>query len=326
MSEATSKNPHLDLISQRFIERLKALETKPLYELSPEEARAFLANLQKEDYKYLEAEVRDLELETEEAGAVSVRLVRPSDKKEELLPLIVYSHGGGWVMGDSEVYDMTIRKLAKKSKSAVAFINYSRSPEAKYPKAINQIYAALKYFAINGAKYNIDTEHIAIAGDSAGGNMATAVAIKAIKENGPNICFQALIYPVTDAEMKTESYKEFRDGPWLTQKAMEYFWNAYLPDKSYKDEIMVSPLKAELEDLEGLPPTLIITDENDVLRDEGEAYARKLIEAGVDTVSIRINNLHHDFIMLNSLRESKAVKTAFKILAKSLKHALHKED
>ena len=138
-----------------------------------------------------------------------------------------------------------------------------------------------------------------------------------------NILFQALLYPVTDANMDSDSYKDFQDGPYLTKKAMEYFWNAYLPDKKYKDDMYVSPLKANIEDLVGMPPTLIITAENDVLRDEGEAYARKLDEAGVMTSSVRINMTIHDFMVLNGLHHSKAVKSAFALLCKVLSKKLH---
>ena len=178
---------------------------------------------------------------------------------------------------------MTIRTIANHTKSVVAFVNYSRSPESQYPAALNQIYGAMKYLYENPDEYNIDSENIAITGDSAGGNMAAAAAIKANKDGTVQLKCEALVYPVTDADMKTESYDQFKDGPWLTQKAMEWFWDAYIPEKNKRKDIYASPLKADIDDLVGLPPTLIITAENDVLRDEGEAYARRLIEADVDT-------------------------------------------
>ena len=315
--------PHLDKITGAFIEDIQSRNGKPLYEISPEEAREFLCNLQKEFHTEIDANTEDITIFSTIAGDISVRLVRPEKHTDEKLPVIVYCHGGGWVMGDADAFDMTIRTIAVHTKSVVAFINYPRSPEFQYPDALNQIYAAIKYFAENGSDHNIDTKRIAVAGDSAGGNMAAAAAIKVKKEGGPRLRFQALIYPVTDADMNTESYREFKDGPWLTKKAMEYFWDCYVPEKDKRKEIYVSPLKAEIEDLKGLPQTLIITDENDVLRDEGEAYARKLIEAGVDTACVRINNTFHDFLLLNAVRESKATKAAYKLLCKFLKHALH---
>ena len=154
--------------------------------------------------------------------------------------------------------------------------------------------------------------------------MAAVTAIKAKKEGGPKIIFQALLYPVTDAGMDTDSYKNFKDGPWLTKKAMEWFWDAYAPDKKIRKDLYISPLQADISDLQGAAPALIITAENDVLRDEGEAYARKLDKAGVNVLSIRINNTHHDFMMLNALAGSKAVKGAYEILCHTLSNHLHK--
>lgn len=323
MKEPSSKKPYLDKVTEIFIKEVELKGGKPLYELTPAEAREFLTNLQYQYHKNIDADVEDVEIFSELAGTISLRLVRPKEHKGEKLPLIVYCHGGGWILGDAESFDMTIRTIANHTKSVVAFVNYSRSPESQYPAALNQIYGAMKYLSENPDEYNIDSENIAIAGDSAGGNMAAAAAIKANKDGTVQLKCEALVYPVTDADMKTESYDQFKDGPWLTKKAMEWFWDAYIPEKNKRKDIYASPLKADIDDLVGLPPTLIITAENDVLRDEGEAYARRLIEADVDTVCVRINNIHHDFLLLNGLRESKATKTAYKILCKFLKHHLH---
>lgn len=323
MSEASSKTPNLDRITNKFIKNLEARGGKPLYEMTAQEARQFLIDLQRAAHTEIDAEITDINIFSEIAGNVDVRLVRPKNSNE-ILPVILYIHGGGWIMGDKETHDMLIRKLAGCTNSVVAFVNYSHSPEAIYPTAINQIYGVLKYLYENPKDFNIDSDRIAIAGDSAGGNMAAAITLKAKNEGGPKILFQALLYPVTDADMNTESYKQFKDGPWLTQKAMEWFWNAYLPDKKLREDIYVSPLKANVCMLEDLPPALIIVAENDVLRDEGEAYARKLDKAGVDVISVRINNTHHDFLMLNALLNSKAVKGAFAILCTVLNYKLHK--
>lgn len=323
MAEASSKTPNLDRTTNKFIKNLEARGGKPLYEMTAAEARQFLVDIQRATHSDIDADITDLNIFTEIAGNVDVRLVRPKNSNE-ILPVTIYIHGGGWVMGDKETHDMLIRKLSNCTNSVIAFVNYSRSPEAIYPTAINQIYGVLKYLYENPQDFNIDSDRIAIAGDSAGGNMAAAIALKAKNEGGPKILFQALLYPVTDADMDTDSYKQFKDGPWLTKKAMEWFWNAYLPDKKLRDDIYVSPLKATVCQLEDLPPALIIVDENDVLRDEGEAYARKLDKAGVDVISVRINNTHHDFLMLNALWHSKAVKGAFAILCAILNHKLHR--
>ncbi len=323
MTEASSKSPNLDIKTTNFLKNLDARSLKPIYELSPQEARQFLLDLQRATHTLIEAEIADITINTENSGEIDVRLVRPKFANG-ILPVTVYIHGGGWILGDKETHDMLIRKLANETNSVVAFINYSRSPESKYPTAINQIYDVLKYLYENPEDLSIDPDRIAIAGDSAGANMAAVIAIKAKKEGGPKILFQALIYPVIDAEMTSESYKLFKDGPWLTKKSMEWFWDAYLPDKKFRKELYVSPILAKIEDLTGLPPALIIVAENDVLRDEGEEYARRLCNAGVDVTSIRINNTIHDFLMLNALNKSKSTETAFGILSKTLNHKFHK--
>ncbi len=322
MSEASSKFPNLDRVSKEFINNLEASGGKPLYEMTVDDARQFLVDLQRKTYKEIPAEIADIDIFTEAAGTVSVRLVRPHDSNETL-PVILYLHGGGWILGDKETHDMLIRKLANCTNSVVVFVNYSRSPEAVYPMALNQAYGVLEYLYNNPEEFNIDPDRIVIAGDSAGGNLATSVALKSLRSGGPRILFQALLYPVTDANMDSDSYKLFKDGPWLTKKSMEWFWNAYLPDKRLKNDIYVSPLRACIDDLAGMPSALIITAENDVLRDEGEAYAAKLDEAGVKTSCIRINMAHHDFMMLSSIQYSAAAKSAFSLLCSVLRNKLH---
>ena len=203
--------------------------------------------------------------------------------------------------------------------AAVIFVDYDRAPETTYPKALNQIYGVLQYIYNYPDEFDLDREKIVIAGDSAGGNMAAACAIKAKLNNLDFIKAQILLYPVTDASMDTKSYDKFQKGPWLTKKSMEYFWKAYLPDKKLRDEILVSPLKADINNLKNLPPALILTVENDVLRDEGEDYARKLDEAGVPVTNIRMNGTIHDFMMLNALCDNIQTKAAFSIVCGYLK-------
>ena len=322
MYDNYSKTPHVDSVTENFIEELKRMDGKPLYELTPDEARKFLLDIQSGGHKEIHADITDVEIPTEAEGSVRVRFVRPENYNESL-PVILYLHGGGWVMGDEKTHDFIIKKLAVSTNSVVAFVNYSRSPEAIYPKALNQAYGVLKYLYQNPEEFNIDSDRIVVVGDSAGGNLATAVALRALREGGPKILFQALLYPVTDANMDSESYKLFKDGPYLTKKAMEYFWDAYLPNKNYKDDMYVSPLRACIEDLVSMPPALIITAENDVLRDEGEAYARKLDAASVHVSCVRINMTIHDFMILNSLQNSRPVKAAFALLCGVLNHRLH---
>ena len=186
-----------------------------------------------------------------------------------------------------------------------------------------ELFAVLKHVVENGGRSGLDTERLALAGDSVGGNMAMALALKA-KTAGfvPKIRFMLLFYPVAVAAFETESYRDFADGPWLTKKAMEWFWDAYTTDPAARNGILASPLKASAEELRGLPPALVITAENDVLRDEGEELARRLDDAGVETASVRFNGTIHDFVMLNALADSASSQTALLLAAARLKQVL----
>lgn len=321
MSEANSKLPNLTAETEEFISKIEAADGQPLYKMTPQEARNFLENLQSQTHKEISANTTDTTILTE-SGNVDIRVVKPQHT-EEKLPVILYLHGGGWILGGKESFDMLIKKLAVFTNSTVIFPDYSRSPEVQYPTALNEIYAVLEYIFQNPEEFNIDPERIAIAGDSAGANMATVTALRAINKNGPKILFECLFYPVTNSDMDTKSYDLFKDGPWLSKKAMEWFWEAYVPDKKLRDDIYISPLKAEEEDLSKLPRTLIITAENDVLRDEGEAYARKLDSAGVDVLNVRINGTIHDFLMLNALADTLPARGAMALACTMLKKALH---
>ena len=242
-------------------------------------------------------------------GDVKVRIVKPVGATGPL-PTILYMHGGGWVLGNAATHDRLVRDLATGVGAAVAFVEYDRSPEAHYPVAIEQGYATARWITTNGESEGLDTSRLAVAGDSVGGNMTAALAIMAKQRGDVTFCHQSLYYPVTDAAQDTDSYREFAEGPFLLAKSMAWFWDAYLPDESRRGEITASPLRASLDDLRDLPEAFVVVDENDVLRDEGEAYARRLIEAGVRTTTVRYNATIHDFMMLNPLRSSAATTGA----------------
>lgn len=263
-------------------------------------------------------EVEDRRVGGGPRGSVTVRIVRPPDVARQA-PVILYMHGGGWVFGGAVTHDRLIRELAVDSSSVVVFPIYSLSPEARYPVALEECLATLAWIAAEGPGLGLDPARITVAGDSAGGNLATAVALSARKKGGPSIARQLLFYPVTDAGLDTPSYREFATGFGLRRDVMKWLWDQYLPDLRSRDAITVSPLRATLEDLRGLPPALVITAEADVLRDEGEAYARKLLEAGVRVTSVRFNGTIHDFVMLNSLAESTATRAAMALAAAWLK-------
>jgi acetyl esterase len=252
---------------------------------------------------------------------VSIRILRPRDATEAL-PVILYTHGAGWVFGNAHTHDRLIRELAVGSGAAVVFPNYSLSPEARYPTAIEEIYAVLEWVAQQGSENGLDGTRIAVAGDSVGGNMSAAITLMAKQRSGPRLAAQVLFYPVTDASFDTDSYRQFATGYFLRRDAMEWFWDQYTIDETQRTEITASPLRATIDDLAGLPKALVITGEADVLRDEGEAYSRKLREAGVDVSSTRYEGIIHDFVMLNALRDTNAAQAAIEQATSYLRDAL----
>jgi acetyl esterase len=256
-----------------------------------------------------------------EVGDVRVRIVKPVGATDDL-PAILYVHGGGWILGNADTHDRLVRELAVGADAAVVFVEYDRSPEAQYPVAIEQAYATARWITEHGRTEGLDASRLAVAGDSVGGNMTAVLAILAKQRGDVTFLHQSLYYPVTDAAQDTESYRQFANGPYLTAKAMAWFWDAYLPDRGRRGEITASPLRADLDELAGLPPAFVIVDENDVLRDEGEAYARRLTEAGVPTTSVRYNGIIHDFMLLNPVRETRAATAAIEQAIHVLRQAL----
>lgn len=298
--------PVLEPAAQEFADA----SSKPpfLSDLGPEGARGVLGNMQAE--LSMKPDVEEMWVTVAaDVGDVRVRLTRPVGADNDL-PVILYLHGGGWVLGSSATHDRLVRELTVGAGAAVAFVEYARSPEARYPIAIEQAYAAARWMMVHGPACGLDVSRMVVAGDSAGGNMAAALVIMAKQRGDVLFIHQSLYYPVTDAEQSTNTYREFADGPSLTAKSMAWFWDAYAPDESRRAEITASPLRATLDDLSGLPPALVVVAENDVLRDEGEAYARRLTSAGVPTTSVRYNGTVHDFMMLNPLRYTHATTAA----------------
>jgi acetyl esterase/lipase len=226
------------------------------------------------------------------------------------LPIILYTHGAGWVFGNSHTHDRLIRELVVGTGAALVFPNYILSPEARYPTAIEEIYAVLEWIAQHGAAHSLDGSRIAVAGDSVGGNMPAAITLMAKQRSGPQLAAQVLFYPVTDASFDTGSYHQFAEGYFLRRDAMQWFWDQYTTDEHQRSEITALPLRATTDQLADLPKALVITGEADVLRDEGEAYGRKLRAAGVDVTATRYEGIIHDFVMLNALRETNAAQNA----------------
>jgi acetyl esterase len=313
-----AKAQPLELLTQAFVDSLNG--AKPLYTLTPNAARAVLSDAQRSvEVSLPDVASEDRVLNVGPGGRTNIRVVRPAGATGQL-PVIVYIHGGGWVLGDKETHDRLVRELAVGAHAVIVFVDYDRSPESRYPTAIEQSYAVVKYVAGHAGEFGADVSRLAVAGDSVGGNMATVVALMAKERKGPHMVAQLLFYPVTDASMSSGSYTEFAEGPWLTRKAMAWFWDQYLPDAAQRAGMHASPLNASIDQLRGLPQTLLLVDENDVLRDEGEAYGRKLAQAGVRVTSLRYNGTIHDFMLLNAIAETPAVRAAIGQACGYLRH------
>jgi acetyl esterase/lipase len=255
------------------------------------------------------------------AGDFKVRVVRPANAFG-VLPVVLYVHGAGWVFGNAHTHDRLVRELAVGAGAAVVFPEYHLSPEVRYPVAIEEAYLTAQWIRDSGADLRLDPKHVAVAGDSVGGNMTAALTVMAKERGDVTFAAQALLYPVTDAAFDTDSYHEFAEGYFLRRQAMQWFWDQYTTDEAERAEITASPLRATTEQLSGLPKALVITGEADVLRDEGEAYARKLRAAGVDVEATRYGGVIHDFMMLNALRESNGAAAAIAQASAFLRHAL----
>jgi acetyl esterase len=298
------------LILEPAAQELADATSRPpfLWELDYEDARRVLDDLQAAPVEKLPIDEEWVTVPST-AGVIRVRIIRPQ-RDAGILPVILYMHGGGWVLGNAGTHDRLVRELATGAHAALAFVEYPNSPEARYPVAIEQGYATAQWLAREGAGRGLDGTRIAVAGDSAGGNMATVLTLMA-KERGDVSFVQAqLYYPVTDASMDTVSYDEFADGPLNTRKAMEWFWESYIADPALRFEITASPNHATIDQLRGLPQTLVLVSEADVLRDEGEAYAAKLRMAGVPVTAVRYDGICHDFMNSNLLSQTNAARAA----------------
>lgn len=314
-SPGTEKN------TQAFLEMLEQSGGTPLELLSPKDARAVLTGAQKgATLPPANVTHKTINLDGENIDLV---IVKP-ENAHGTLPVFMYFHGGGWVLGDYPTHERLIRDLVVNSGAAAVYVDYTPSPEAKYPTAINQAYAATKWVSENGHEIGVDGSRLAVAGNSVGGNMATVVALKAKEAGTPNIEFQLLLWPVTDASFYNASYSEFASDHFLTKGMMEWFWDSYTTDQNERNEIYASPLRATTEQLAGLPPVLIQTAEKDVLRDEAEAYGRKLNDAGVTVTVTRYNGMIHDFGMLNVLADVPTVQDSLLQAGQALKSHLEK--
>ena len=307
--------------TQAFLNALNSSGGTPIEKLSPKDARAVLVGAQagaNVSLPKVDISQKTISVDGQE---INLSIVRPAGVKG-ILPVFMYFHGGGWVLGDYPTHERLIRDLVEGSGAVAVYVDYTPSPEAKYPTAINQAYAATQWVAEHGSEINVDGKRLAVAGNSVGGNMAAVVSLMAKDKGTPEIKYQVLLWPVTDANFDTGSYKQFAEGYFLTRNMMKWFWDNYTTDPKQRAEIYASPLRASVDQLKGLPPALVQTASADVLRDEGEAYARKLDQAGVAVTAVRYNGMIHDFGLLNVVGQVPAVRSAMLQASQELKQHL----
>lgn len=315
------QDPQIFSEVRTFLQALNTGDGKPVETLSPADARQVLTGAQQSvevDYSGITETEKTI---SQNGYQVAIHIVKPEHVPDGA-PVFIFIHGGGWVLGDYPTHRRLVRDLVVGSGAVAVFPDYTPSPEAQYPTAINEIYAVTEWVAEHGAEIGVDGTNLAVVGNSVGGNMSTVITLMAKDKKGPTIKLQVLLWPVTNADFETDSYTLFANGRFLTKNMMTWFWDNYLPDASQRNQIYASPLQATLDELKGLPPALVQTAENDVLRDEGEAYARKLNEAGVPVTHTRYSGLIHDYGLLNPIATVPAVQTALLQAAAVIKAAL----
>lgn len=290
-----------------FLKALNSGSGKPIEQLSVKDARAVLTGAQK-GAELPPAQISQ-KIITVQGKPLTLTIVKP-EHASSTLPVFMFFHGGGWVLGDFPTHERLVRDMVNASGAAAVFVNYQPSPEAHFPVAITQAYEATKWVAEHGAEIGVDGKRLALVGNSVGGNMVAAVALQAKQFKTPAIRYDVMLWPVTDARFDTASYDQFADGHFLTKNMMKWFWDNYTVSEKDRNNILASPLRATTEQLKGLPPTLIQTAELDVLRDEGEAFGRKLDAAAVPVTVTRYNGMIHDYGLLNALSQEPTVRTA----------------
>ncbi|MGW5868308.1 alpha/beta hydrolase [Streptomyces sp. NPDC055239] len=296
-----------------------------IYEVPPEEGRKILSDLQSgEGVERPDVDEEWVDVDAGQWGTVRTRIIKPKGATGPL-PVVFYIHGAGWVFGDDKTHDRLFRELTVGAGAAGVFPVYDWAPEKGYPTQVEQNYAVGQWLRDNGAEHGLDISRVAVAGESVGGCMSAVFAQMNKDRGGLALKAQILLYPVTGPDFDTQSYHQFAEHYYLTRDGMKWFWDAYTTDETKREEKYASPLRATLEDLEGLPPALVITAEADVLRDGGELYANKLREAGVKVTAVRISGTVHDFMLLDSLRDTPATNVARQLSVDALREALQQQ-
>ncbi|RZJ23643.1 MAG: alpha/beta hydrolase [Acinetobacter sp.] len=310
-------------ISPKVKDFLKILNngSPGLETLSPKAAQQVLVDAQKAFKTDMSGVTISEKVIKSDGFSIKLNIVRPAGAKG-ILPVFIFIHGGGWILGDFPTHMRMVRDLSVLSGFQGVFVNYTRTPEAVFPQQINEVYAAIKWVAANGAQIKADGKNMAVVGNSVGGNMTAVTSIMAKEKNGPKIKLQIMMWPIVDCDFETASYKLYGQDRFLTVPTMKWMYDMYIPDPKKRLDIHASPLRATKEQLKGLPPALIQIAENDVLRDEGEAYGRALEQAGVSVTTVRYNGMIHDFGLLNGLAYIPQTRSLFIQAAAEMKKRL----
>ena len=313
-------DPRIDPQVRAFLAELNK-DSSPFWELPQPKPQEILTELQNKTPVDMSGVTTTQKTITQ--GELTVKLYIMTPQHVTGKPgVLLFIHGGVWIVGNFQNHQRLLRDLVVGSGQIGAFVEYTPLPEAKYPTQLDESYAALKWIAAHADDLGADGSRIAIAGNSVGGNISAALAMMAKDRHGPKIACQVLLIPATDASVDTPSYHEFGTGRFLARAFMKYGWDLYAPDGKARNNPYVSPLRASSEELKGLPPALVVTAENDPLRDEGEAYARKLMDAGVPVVATRYDGMIHDFVLLNAIHKLPEVQAALRQACSTIRAAL----
>jgi acetyl esterase/lipase len=301
-------DPRIDPQIRPFLAALNK-DPSPFWELPQPKPQDILTGLQSQTQVDMSGVTTTERTITQDGRTVKLYIMKPEHVTGRP-GVLIFIHGGVWIVGNFENHQRLLRDLVVGSGQIGVFVEYTPLPSARFPVALDECYAALQWVAGHGDELGADGQRIAIAGNSVGGNMAAALALMAKDRGGPRISYQVLLIPATDASVDTDSYHDYGVGRFLARDFMKYGWDLYAPDAKTRDNPYVSPLRASSSQLRGLPPALVVTAENDPLRDEGEAYARRLKDAGVDVAALRFNGTIHDFVLLNALRHVPSTEAA----------------
>ncbi|MGK9171576.1 alpha/beta hydrolase [Inquilinus limosus] len=313
-------DPRIDPRIRSFLAEINK-DSSPFWELPQPKPQEILTALQNQTPVDMSGVTTTERTITQDGRSVKIYIMKPEHVSGKP-GVLLFIHGGVWIVGNFANHQRLLRDLVVGSGQVGVFVEYTPLPEARFPTQLEESYAALKWVAAHAGEFGADGSRIAVAGNSVGGNMTAAIAMMAKDRNGPKISYQVLLIPATDASVDTESYHTYGTGRFLARAFMEYGWNLYVPDAKTRDNPYVSPLRASAEELKGLPAALVITAENDPLRDEGEAYARKLKEAGVSVAAVRYNGTIHDFVLLNALRHVPSTEAALQQICDEIRDHL----